>query len=465
MFVIGAIRTHYDAPLEQGLLTGDTVRCPWHHAFFRLRTGKALRPLRAPALDPVSRGRVEAAVRDVTRQFIPVDEPVGAVFAREKLEPWKPQPQRPSVGLPKSSRAIPASAGETLPCDRPNLSKAYLAGAPPDASNVLRPAKFCTQHDIELRLGACVPEVDTASRRVHLADGGLHDYDALLLATGAEPLRLDIPSAALPHVRYLRMLAVSRGLVTEALVIGASFIGLEVAAWLRGRNIEVRVVGTETALMEKVLGSGVRDYLRSLHENHGLTFHLGTTATAINDDAVTMKSGENLPADLVVIGMGVWPTISLAQEAGLASNRGVAVDEYLETRAPGIVAAGDIARWPDRLSGEHIRLEHWVVAERQGQVAEHNIPRRRERPDYVPFFWTEQYDFSLAYVDRAERWDEAEIEGSLEVRNCRLGSRELANAFVHRDHDGLRAELEFEQTIAAGEVDSQGTASYSTERR
>jgi NADPH-dependent 2,4-dienoyl-CoA reductase/sulfur reductase-like enzyme/nitrite reductase/ring-hydroxylating ferredoxin subunit len=493
VFAIGAICTHYGAPLEQGLLVGDTVRCPWHHACFSLRTGEALR---APALDPVSRWRVEA-VRDVARQFTPIDEPVGAVFVREKLEPWAPQPQFPSADQPKSviivgggaagnsaaealrhegyaGSLMMLSADETPPCDRPNLSKGYLAGAASDASNLLRSAEFYKQHEIDLRLGARVAAIDTASRCVQLADGGRHEYDALLIATGAEPIHLDISGADLPHVHYLRTLADSRALVAEALVakravvIGASFIGLEVAASLRARNIDVQIVGTEATLMEKVLGPQVGNYLRSLHENHGVTFHLGTTATVIDDDAVTLKSGERLPADLVVIGIGVRPTISLAQQAGLAIDRGIAVDAYLETNIPGIFAAGDIARWPDRLSDEHIRVEHWVVAERQGQVVAHNILGRRERFDYVPFFWTEQYDFSLAYVGHAERWDEVEIAGSLEARNCtvtyRLGGRELAKAFVHRDLEGLRTEFEFEQRIAAGEVDSQGAPSSSRER-
>lgn len=493
VFAIGAICTHYGAPLEQGLLVGNTVRCPWHHACFSLRTGEALR---APALDPVSRWRVEA-VRDVARQFTPVDEPVGAVFVREKLEPWEPQPQPPSVSLPNSvvivgggaagnaaaealrhegytGQLTMLSADETLPCDRPNLSKGFLAGAASDASNLIRPADFYTQHDIDLRLGAHVAAIDTASRCVQLADGGRHDYDALLLATGAEPVRLDIPGADLPHVHYLRTLTDARALVATALVakravvIGASFIGLEVAASLRARNIEVQVVGTETTLMEKVLGPEVGDYLRRLHEKHGVTFHLGTTAAAIDDDAVTLKSGERLPADLVVIGVGVRPTTALAEQAGLAIDRGVTVNQYLETSAPRVFAAGDIARWPDRFSGEDIRVEHWVVAERQGQVAAHNILGRRDRFDFVPFFWTEQYDFSLAYIGHAERWDQAEVAGSLEARNCtityRLDGRELAKAFVHRDLDGLRTELEFEQRIAASEIKLSELPTFSAER-
>jgi NADPH-dependent 2,4-dienoyl-CoA reductase/sulfur reductase-like enzyme/nitrite reductase/ring-hydroxylating ferredoxin subunit len=491
VFAIGAICTHYGAPLDQGLVVGDTVRCPWHHACFDLRTGEALR---APAFDPVSRWRVEV-VRDVAPQFMPVDEPVGAVFVRERLERWEPQPQPPSAELPESviivgggaagnaaaealrregysGSLMMLSADETLPCDRPNLSKGYLAGAASDASNILRSVEFYKEHDIDLRLGARVVAIDTATRRVQLADGSHHSYDALLLATGAEPVHLDIPGADLPHVHYLRTLTDSRALVEKALVakravvLGASFIGLEVAASLRTRNIDVHVVGTETTIMEKVLGPQVGDYLRKVHEDHGVTFHLGTTAKAIDEESVTLESGERLSADLVVIGIGVRPAISLAEDAGLALDRGVAVNEFLETNAPGVFAAGDIARWPDQLTGERIRVEHWVVAERQGQVAAQNILGRRERFEYIPFFWTEQYDFSLAYVGHAEKWDDAEIVGSLQARDCtiiyRRDGRELAKAFVHRDLDGLRAEMEFEQRIAAREAPLSVANLYST---
>jgi NADPH-dependent 2,4-dienoyl-CoA reductase/sulfur reductase-like enzyme/nitrite reductase/ring-hydroxylating ferredoxin subunit len=477
LFAIGAICTHYGAPLEQGLLVGDTVRCPWHHACFSLRTGEALR---APALDPVSRWRVEA-VRDVARQFTPVETPVGAVFVREKLQRAAPRSIPATGRVPESIVIVGGgaagnaaaetlrhegyagavtmlSADESLPCDRPNLSKGYLAGAASDESNLLRPAKFYSDHGIDLKLRARVAAIDVGSRRVELADGSRLAFGALLLATGADPVRLEVSGGDLPHVHYLRTLADSRALVAKALtarravVIGASFIGLEVAASLRARNIEVHVVAPDKIPMEKILGPDAGNFVRKLHESHGVTFHLGTTAASIDARSVTLKNGEHLQADLVVIGIGVQPATALAEEAGLAVDRGVTVDEHLETSVPSIFAAGDIARWPDRLTGENIRVEHFVVAERQGQTAARNMIGRREVFDAVPFFWTEQYDLGIAYVGHAERWDTVEIDGTLEARDCaityRRGGKTLAVATIHRDLAGLHNEVEFERAIA-----------------
>jgi apoptosis-inducing factor 3 len=478
-FAIGAICTHYGAPLEQGLLEGETVRCPWHHACFSLRTGEALR---APALDPVSHWRVERCQGKASVDAAHVQESSrDTVYVREKLEGVNRSPLPLAAGIPGlvvivgggaagnaaaemlrrkhySGRITMLSADESVPCDRPNLSKGYLSGTATDESNLLRSPKFYKDHKIDLHLGARVAAINVASRYVQLEDGSRHVYDALLLATGAEPVHLDIPGATLPHVHYLRTLTDGRSLVAKALVskravvIGASFIGLEVAASLRARNIEVDVVGNGTILMGKVLGPEVGNFLRRLHEDHGVTFHLGTTAVNIDNQSVTLKNGERLQADLVVVGIGVQPALSLAEQAGLTIDRGVAVNEYLETSIQGIFAAGDIARWPDRLTGERIRVEHWVVAERQGQTAANNILGLREPFDHVPFFWTEQYDFGLGYVGHAEHWDKAEIAGSLEHRDCTitywLKGQKLAKAVVHQDLEGLRAEVEFERVMA-----------------
>jgi NADPH-dependent 2,4-dienoyl-CoA reductase/sulfur reductase-like enzyme/nitrite reductase/ring-hydroxylating ferredoxin subunit len=483
VFAIGALCTHYGAPLVEGLIVGDTVRCPWHHACFSLQTGEALR---APALDPVSRWRVEA-VRDRARQFTPVEQTVGAVYVREKLDSADRQCSSSAVGMPRSvvivgggaagnaaaetlrregysGRLAMLSADESLPCDRPNLSKGYLAGTASDESNLLRSAKFYNDHEIDLHLGARVAAIDRGSGHVEVADGSRHAYGALLLATGADPVRLEVPGSDLPHLHYLRTLADSRALVSKSLtsrravVIGASFIGLEVAASLRARNIEVHVVGPETIPMEKILGPELGNFIRRLHESHGVRFHLGTTVISIDEKSVTLKNAEHLQADLVVVGIGVRPAVSLAERAGLTVDRGVSVDEYLETSAPHVFAAGDIARWPDRLTGERIRVEHFVVAERQGQTAARNILGRREPFRAVPFFWTEQYDLGIAYVGHAEQWDSAEIDGQLEARDClisyRRGGRMLAVATIHRDLDGLRAEVKLERVITKGEEPS-----------
>ena len=466
LFAIGAECTHYHGPLAEGALVGDTVRCPWHHACFSLRTGEALH---APALNPVACWRVEE--RD------------GRIYVREKLAPAA-EPARAAaqagpelvviIGggaagnaaaemLRREGYAGPVtmlSADDAGPYDRPNLSKDYLAGNAPEEWIPLRSPEFYAEQGIELKLATRVAAIDTKAREVRLADGAGHHYGALLLATGAVPVRLNIPGSDLPHIHYLRTLADSRALVAaataarRAVVIGASFIGLEVAASLRARGLEVHVVAPETHPMEKVLGREVGDLVRKVHEEHGVVFHLGTTPASFERSHVTLQSGERLDADFVVVGVGVRPETVLAEQAGIAVERGVTVDAYLETSIPGIWAAGDIARWPDRLTGEKIRIEHWVVAERQGQTAARNMLGARERFDAVPFFWTQQHDLGLCYVGHAEKWDRVEIDGSLAAKDCTVtywqGGRKLAVLTIGRDHDSLAAEIELERMIAAG---------------
>jgi len=465
VFAMGAICTHYNASLADGILVGETVRCPWHHACFSLRTGAATRP---PALNPVACWRVEQRGE--------------MVFVREKLLPAG-LPARPVTAGTRDSVVIVGggaagnaaaetlrqegytgsvillSADDVLPCDRPNLSKDYLAGTAQEDWIPLRPASFYVERGIDLRLGTVVTGIDSVARTVQIADGTMFGYRALLLATGAEPIRLDVPGAALPHVHMLRSLADSQALITAAstaqrcVVIGASFIGLEVAAALRARGKDVHVVAPEACPMERIMGPAIGDMIRALHEAHGVVFHLSTTVTEIAPQTVTLSTGQRLAGDLVVIGIGVRPAVALAERAGLITDHGVVVDAYLMTSVEDIFAAGDIARWPDSRTGQSLRVEHWVVAERQGQVAARNMLGQRQRFDAVPFFWSQHYDTTIAYVGHAETWDRLDMDGNPAAHDCMAtfwrGGRRYAVVTVGRDRDSLRAEAVFEQERGA----------------
>lgn len=464
-FAVGAKCTHYGAPLNEGLLVGDTVRCPWHHALFNLRTGEADRP---PALNPLAcwvveqrDGRVYAGTKRGRDPLAPTSEDLAEV-AGARL---------PSSVIIIGAGAAGSAAAEMLrrggyqgritmvdrddaaPYDRPKVSKEYLAGAAPEAGVPLRPSGFYQEHRIEI-VRSNVDEIDVQGRTVHLADGSTHDYGALLLATGAEPRKLDIPGHDLPHVHVLRSLADSRAIIALAehshrtVIIGASFIGLEVAASMRARGLEVHIVAPDKIPLVKVLGSEIGMMIQKLHEEHGIVFHLDQTAINIEKDAVVLNNGERLPADIVVVGIGVIPRIDLAKSMGLTLDRGVSVDEYLGTSVPGIYAAGDIARWPNPHTGEHIRVEHWVVAQHQGQTAARNILGAREPFDSVPFFWSKHYDVSIRYTGHAEHWDHIEVHGNVAGRNCSVaymkGDKTLAVASIKRDLENLEVEVAME---------------------
>ena len=462
LFAIRAHCSHYRGPLVKGLVDGDTVRCPLHHACFSLRTGEALR---APALEPIACWRVE---REGDR-----------IFVREKLREARPAPisarQLPSSIVIVGGGAAGVAAAEMLrrqgydgpltlisadtdpPVDRPNLSKDFLAGEAQDDWIPLWPNDFYVEQRIELVLGRRVVSIDPARRTVRLDDGSDRPYGSLLLATGADPVRLTIPGATDDLVLYLRSFADSRAIVQRVatarrvVVVGASFIGLEVAASLRARGISVDIVAPDSTPLERVMGVEVGRFVQSLHEAQGVTFHLGQTVARVDGRTVTLSGGVTLDSDFLVIGVGVRPALAIAEQAGLAMDRGIAVNEYLETTAPGIFAAGDVARWPDAHTGERIRVEHWVVAERQGQVAAHNMLGGRERFDAVPFFWSRHYDVSVKYVGHAERWDEVFIAGSLEALDgsveYRRAGRTLAIATIGRDRANLEAEVRMERDL------------------
>ncbi|HQZ37819.1 MAG TPA: FAD-dependent oxidoreductase [Vicinamibacterales bacterium] len=460
IFAIGAHCTHYHGPLAEGLIVGDTVRCPWHHACFSLRTGEALR---APALDPVGCWRVERAG--------------DTVFVRERLPAPLPRPSARSRAEPTSIVIVGGgaaglaaadmlrregyggaitmlSADEAPPCDRPNLSKDFLAGTAEADWIPLRSPEFYTEQRIDLVLGARVASLDVRGCRVDLVDGRSYTFGRLLMATGATPVQLTFPGEPAIPIHYLRTFADSQAIIaslagaTRVVVVGASFIGLEVAASLRTRGLLVDVVAPDTVPLGRVMGETVGGFIRKVHEDHGVAFHLGATVSRIDDRTVTLSDGTKLEADALVAGVGVRPSIELAEKAGLAVDRGVTVNEYLETSAPGVFAAGDIARWPDPHTGDRIRVEHWVVAQGQGQTAARNMLGGREAYDALPFFWSQHYDIRINYVGHAEAWDDVAIDGSLDARDCTVtynrAGRTVAVATIGRDLQSLEAERAME---------------------
>ena len=469
IFAVGATCTHYGGPLADGIVAGGAVRCPWHHAAFDLATGEAVTP---PARDPIACWRVERRgdlVVVADRATTPPAPPLSG-----------PHPERIVVvgGGAAGNAALETLRGSgfagslTLvgrdpepPVDRPNLSKDYLAGNAPEEWIPLRGRDYYHEKKIDLRIGVAATALDRAARRILLPDGTAIPYDALLLATGADPVRLSLPGADLPHVFTLRTLADSRALIAaaaaarRAVVLGASFIGLEVAASLRARGLPVDVVAPERVPLERVLGRTVGGFVRRLHEEHGVVFHLGRKPVAIDNDSVALDDGASLPADLVVMGVGVRPATALAEASGLAVDRGVSVDRTLRTADPAIWAAGDAARYPGP-DGVTVRIEHWAVAQRQGQVAARNMLGANEPFRAVPFFWSAHYDVTIAYVGHAESWDEEEIDGSLDARDARVaylkGKRTLAVATVGRDRESLLAEFGMERDLAGPETASTG---------
>jgi NADPH-dependent 2,4-dienoyl-CoA reductase/sulfur reductase-like enzyme len=333
------------------------------------------------------------------------------------------------------------------PCDRPNLSKDYLAGTAPEGWLPLRPDAFYEDNRIDLQLRTVATQIDVAARCVTTGDGRAFPFDRLLLATGAEPVRLPISGADQAHVFTLRSLADSRAIIaraegaTSAVVLGSGFIGLEVAAALGTRGLAVHVVSLDARPLERVLGPELGDFIRRLHEDHGESFHMGDSIASIGPQSLVLSDGTELAADLVIIGAGVRPRLALAEEAGLAIDRGILVDEYLETSQSGIFAAGDVARWPGGAGGATARVEHWVVAERQGQVAAENMLGARTPFRDVPFFWSAHHDVTIRYAGHAQSWDAIEIDGDIGARNClvryRKGGTTLAIASIGRDTQAL----------------------------
>ena len=444
-------------------MESGSLRCPWHHACFDLATGAATA---APAFDSLPRYAVEVSARRFSVR--PAQRP-----STPPKSAFHPVPIGGAMTIIGGGAAGFAAANAlrrggwrgavTLICeesaqpyDRTLLSKDYLDGHFGDER---LPIARHSLADIGVRFepDVTVEFLDAHKRIMRLKDGRTKPYGTLLLATGAAPRRLDVAGADLPHVFLLRSLADCDRILSHietgqrVAIVGGSFIALEAAASLRSRGLSIDVVAPDHHPMEKVLGRVLSELIVDVHRKNGVTLHLGSTISRIESDAVMLDSGEILAADLVLVGIGVEPRLDLAKAAGLQIEGGITVDSRLRTSVENVFAAGDIACWPDPHSGKRIRVEHWVVAQRQGEIAAANMLGADQPFEMVPFFWTKHFDLAIRYVGHAPQWDEIAVEGDVSRRdatvNFRSHGRDLAVATVGRDRESLRAELAMEQQL------------------
>lgn len=448
---VGGHCTHYGGPLGEGLCDGERIHCPWHHGVFDLTTGEAVG---APALNPIPvyqpterdgrvyvTGPIEPSAAERTPTYIPTSVVIVGAGAAGAAA---------AEALRRFGYANPIKLiGQEAPVDRPNLSKDYLAGTAEEDWIPLRSAEFYQRHDIDLITGCTVVRIDPVQRRIELDDRHHLPYGALLLAPGAEPRRLAIKGADQPHVHYLRSFEDSRAIVaaikgaTRAAIIGAGFIGLEVAASLRERGLDVAVISPEEIPLARVIGQRLGRFVCDLHEAQGVVFHLGRSVTQIRADEIVLDDEETVPAELVVIGIGVDPRTDLAADAGLEVDNGILVDDRLQTSDPHIWAAGDAARYPYPRRGR-VRIEHWVLAQRQGQTAARNIVGHNIAFTDPPFFWSQHYDVRINVTGYPDDWEEEVVLGKLDDQDVLVGYGKAgtieAVASIHRDLENLRAE-------------------------
>ncbi len=435
----GAVRAlgtecpHYHEPLIKGVLFGREIVCPAHFARLDARDGRMVSP---PALDdlprfpvkvqdgevwvgPVEKPRFPKPAGEDARTFLVVGGGAAGEAAVETLR---------REGF--AGRIVMATAEDERPYDRPNLSKDLITGEAKPEWMPLRGPKFHANQRIELLTGRRVASIDTAAKAAVMETGERIAFDKALIATGGAPRKLAIPGADLPGCLLLRTLADGRALIAAAtgaksvVLIGAGFIGMELASALRTLGLRVQVAAPERLPLARVLGDRVAALLLARHRANGVEFHLGATPVAVTgapgDLRVALSDGASLSGAFVVFGLGVDPAVGCLAGTGLAGPEGVPVDATLRTRHPDIFAAGDVAVAPD-VSGEPLRVEHWVVAQRQGRHAARAMLGSTAPYGEAHFFWTRQAGLSLKYVGTARSWDEIVYRGDVEAAEFLAG--------------------------------------------
>ena len=464
-YATGAFCSHNGAPLAKGVLCGEKIICPWHNACFNAIAGQQEEP---PGLDSLSTfaTRVEGErvlvelpkcfsqhrtlemARHIpkvdSRTFVVLGAGAAGINAIEVLR------QQGFQGT-----AVLISAEEKLPYDRTKLSKGYLQGQADEESLSLRSQEFYAKHNIQLYFGQRVSEVNALNKSLTFADGSNLEYDSLLLATGGQPRKLDVPGADLTNIFTLRQPEDVNSVLNtvkkaqKALVIGSSFIGMEAAASLTQQGLKVTVVSPDEVPFKKILGKELGKMFQQVHESNGVSFKFGTKATEFTGEekveAAILESGERVACDLVIVGIGVEPNTSYLKGLKLnEKNNSIPTNEYLQTQIEDIYAAGDIASFPYAPMEETTRIEHWRLAAQHGRIAATNMlhqnsPDLQSVSQIVPFFWSGQYDLKLRYVGHAEKWDEIHIDGDLDRQEFLAfyiqNNKTMAVAGINRDRE------------------------------
>jgi apoptosis-inducing factor 3 len=435
-YAVGGLCPHYGASLDEGILHDGTVVCPWHHASYDAKTGDLKEP---PSLDSLPSYEVVIRGKDVVVR-LPEVLPDRRVPLMTKHDPKADQRLFAIVGAGAAGNAAAQTLREdgyrgriimithedSVPYDRPILSKEYMEGAADEDWVPLRSKAFYQDHDIELMFQTEVRRVDIPKKLITFDNDETLAYDAILLASGGAPRALAVPGAELKNIFSLRTFEDSKEIVQAAqkashvVIIGAGFIGMETAHSLTKRGLDITVIAPQETPFQNVLGKEIGKLFQKLHEKAGVRFKMGAKVAKFEGNekvqTVVLENGERIAADLVIVGIGVRPATDFLHGIDLLPDGSLAVDEFFRV-AEDVYAAGDIATFPLPHTGEKVRIEHWRTAQQHGRVAGHNMAGKKVSYTSVPFFWTNQVDLYFRYVGYAKEWDDIIIQGDIASQN------------------------------------------------